>query len=216
MGNENNFYSLPNVPKNFVAGNHFDKYRSNNKIYKYLLNNFINNCRKFIKCAHPVKVLEIGCGPGDFAFWIFNKHDDRDSTLTDYIGVDVSREVISEANSRYPHRNFVVASAYALPFEDESFDFVIACEVLEHLERPDDALREIERVCKDYLLVSVPREPLWSSLNMLRGKYIMTFGNTPGHVQNFTIRAVRKLVQKRFKIVEIVFPIPWTLILARR
>jgi len=63
-------------------------------------------------------------------------------------------------------------------------DLVIACEVLEHLDAPDQALSELQRVCRGQALVSVPNEPLWRMLNVARGKYWRSPGNTPGHLQN--------------------------------
>ena len=41
------------------------------------------------------------------------------------------------------------------------------------------------------LLVSVPREPLWRGLNMARGAYMRDLGNTPGHVNHWSKRALR-------------------------
>ena len=40
------------------------------------------------------------------------------------------------------------ANAEALPFADESFDGVVACNLLEHVSRPDAVVREMRRVCK--------------------------------------------------------------------
>ena len=49
-------------------------------------------------------------------------------------------------------------SAMALPFRDAAFDAVLFSEVLEHLDRPEDAMREIARVTRDggHLLLTVP------------------------------------------------------------
>ena len=50
-------------------------------------------------------------------------------------------------------------TGYGLPFRDDSFDCVIASEILEHLHQDDAALAEIKRVLKPggTLAVSVPR-----------------------------------------------------------
>jgi SAM-dependent methyltransferase len=42
----------------------------------------------------------------------------------------------------------VIAPAESLPFDDGAFDAVICTEVLEHVKRPRDALREIQRVLR--------------------------------------------------------------------
>jgi SAM-dependent methyltransferase len=47
----------------------------------------------------------------------------------------------------YPNTD-VVANAEALPFADESFDGVIACNLLEHVATPANVIREMRRVCK--------------------------------------------------------------------
>jgi hypothetical protein len=40
---------------------------------------------------------------------------------------------------------------------------------MEHLEHPEEALQSIRRVASKYVILSVPREPLWSIMNMARG-----------------------------------------------
>jgi hypothetical protein len=93
---------------------------------------------------------------------------------------------------------------------------VVACEVFEHLERPAAAIHEVARVAADWLLLSVPWEPTWRLLNLARGKYVRRLGNTPGHLQNFSRRAIRQLVSQRFDIVAQRRPFPWTMLLARK
>ena len=54
---------------------------------------------------------------------------------------------------------------------------------------------------------------MWRILNVARGKYWSSFGNTPGHVQHFSRRAVINLVESRLKIAEVGHPFPWTIVL---
>ena len=63
------------------------------------------------------------------------------------------------------------------------------------------------------VLVSTPWEPLWRGLNMARGKYIRELGNTPGHIQHFSKRALIRLAQRHIRITERRDPIPWTVLL---
>jgi len=52
----------------------------------------------------------------------------------------------------------IVASVYDLPFADQEFDCVLCLSVLEHLERPPQAIKEMQRVLKvgKKIIVSVP------------------------------------------------------------
>ncbi len=196
--------------QDFVAGNHFDKYATRNPLYRVLMRGFLRAATDLVHRTAPHRVLEVGCGAGELAHLLFPDGDEQ------YVGVDISSEQIERARNSNPSFEFRTASAYELPFADESFDLVVACEVLEHLERPDVALAEIERVGSGHVLVSVPWEPVWCMLNVARGAYLSRWGNTPGHVQRFSRRAIRRLVDGRFELVAERRPFPWTMLLARK
>jgi SAM-dependent methyltransferase len=110
---------------------------------------------------------------------------------------------------------FAEASLYDLPFEDGSFDLVLCCEVLEHVERPREALAEVARVGRDFVLISTPWEPVWRVMNMARGKYLRDLGNTPGHIQHFGRGDLIELAETRLEVVSIRRPLPWTVILGK-
>jgi ubiquinone/menaquinone biosynthesis C-methylase UbiE len=65
-------------------------------------------------------------------------------------GIDNSKEAILYAKkklSKYPI-NFQVGDVYELPYPDNYFDFSCSTEVIEHLNHPDDFLKELKRVTK--------------------------------------------------------------------
>ena len=107
---------------------------------------------------------------------------------------------------------FAAASAYELPFDDGSFDCVSALEVLEHVERPRDALNEMSRVANRALILSVPREPLWRALHLLGGRDVREFGNTPGHINHWSARGFRHLVSEYGSVVRFERPLAWTVV----
>jgi hypothetical protein len=86
--------------------------------------------------------------------------------------------------------------------------------VLEHLDDPERGLAEVARVARRAVIVSTPREPLWRALNLARGAYLRDLGNTPGHVQHFSRRALERLVGRRLRVLERRSPLPWTVVLA--
>jgi hypothetical protein len=102
-----------------------------------------------------------------------------------------------------------------LPFSDGEFDVATAIEVLEHVPDPAHTVAEMARVASRWLLVSVPREPLWRALNMARGAYWKDLGNTPGHLNHWTKRSFVALLSRHGEVVEARSPFPWTMLLVR-
>lgn len=202
-------HSSTGQDKPFVGGNYFDKYRSRNPIHRMLMSQFLSSARNMISEIDFESILEVGCGPGDLAEELF-KSD------ANYLGIDIDDREIMTARARYPHRKFQHASAYELPIENVSIDLVVACEVLEHLSDPETAMRELDRVARKWILMSVPREPLWRILNFTRGKYWWNLGNTPGHLQHFSRCDFLELIESRWFVLEVKSPIPWTMVLARK
>lgn len=90
-----------------------------------------------------------------------------------------------------------------------------ALETLEHLDDPLAALRELKRVSRKYVIVSVPREPLWRILNCARGKYLGALGNTPGHINHWSTRGIRRFVAQELTVIDHRTPLPWSMVLAQ-
>jgi SAM-dependent methyltransferase len=93
-------------------------------------------------------VLEAGCGVGAQTVILA-----RNSPEASIISVDISNESIEKArqladNEGLKNVIFQVADIFELPFEDETFDHVFFCFVLEHLKNPLDALQSVKRVLK--------------------------------------------------------------------
>jgi SAM-dependent methyltransferase len=62
------------------------------------------------------------------------------------VGVDVAEAMLALARSRSPGIEFRRGDAESLPFEDASFDAVVANFLLLHLGRPEQAVSEFARV----------------------------------------------------------------------
>ena len=110
------------------------------------------------------RVLDMGCGGGRHAFALYRRgahvvaldlnEDDLREVETMFEAMRLEGEVPEGATAET-----VRGSAYALPFADESFDRVIAAEILEHLPADTDAMSELFRVLKPggLIAVTVPR-----------------------------------------------------------
>jgi SAM-dependent methyltransferase len=96
-------------------------------------------------------VLDVGCGNGAFVRYV--RHARRISC----VGLERSRAAIEIAKQAFD-LEIIEGDMAKIPFEDNSVDLVAALQVLEHLSYRvyGQALREMERVSRKYLLVDVP------------------------------------------------------------
>lgn len=197
-----------------VIGNTFDKYGSQNPIVRRIMQGFDGALSGLVGKIRPRTIHEVGCGEG---FWVMQWV----SQSINARGTDFSIQVIemARANSRargIGEDRFEVRSIYEVMPERDSADLIICCEVMEHLERPEEAMQALQRIVTSDLIISVPREPLWRILNMARGKYLSDLGNTPGHLQHWSRDGINSLASRYFDVVEVLSPLPWTMIHCRR
>ena len=208
-------------------GNYYDKYHSTNPIVKWMMKGFKNDISELMKVAGKkfCQICETGCGEGEISSFIKEMYQNAEIDA-----FDISERVIAEASERIPGINFYIGNIYTMevrkPGENEKhilnkgrYDLVICSEVLKHLERPEQALKNIKELCNEngFILLSVPKEPIWRICNMARGKYWKDFGNTPGHIQHWTKRDFcRMVVNNGMKIISVKTPFPWTMVLAKK
>lgn len=195
-----------------VGGNWSDKYRSGNPISRRLVSGFEDALLDLTRRTGVRDVHEVGCGEGHLTRLL------RREGL-DVRGSDVSRDVIEEARERTRKEGqevkFRVADLYRLKPERDGAELIVCCEVLEHLDDPVAALDVLTQLARPWLIVSVPREPLWRILNLLRGSYVGRWGNTPGHVQHWSKSAFLMFLSEQARPIEVRSPLPWTMVLAK-
>jgi SAM-dependent methyltransferase len=193
------------------TGNTFDKYGSQNPVVKRLMAGFHGSLDELWRSAGPEAVLDVGCGEGVLTTeWAERLGDGR------IVGIDLEDPKLARQWASHNRQNleFRAEEATALSFADDEFDMATAIEVLEHVPEPEATLSEMARVARRWLLVSVPREPLWRGLNLARGAYWRSLGNTPGHVNHWSKRSFVSLLE-RYGDVQARTPFPWTMALVR-
>ena len=131
------------------------------------------------------RVLDLGCRSGALTRHFLEGND--------VVGLDVDRAALAKAEALgiQPVQANVEEP---LPFEEASFDAVVAGELLEHLQFPDGLVREIHRVLRPGGVVvgSVPNAyRLQGRLRFLRGR---APEDDPTHVHMFSPADVRALL----------------------
>jgi SAM-dependent methyltransferase len=89
----------------------------------------------FLKRHLPGRVLDVGCGIGDFL-----------KSCPRAIGTDINPLTVQWCRGH--GLNVTLMEADRLPFDDASFDGVVLDNVLEHLSEPKPLLTEIRRVLR--------------------------------------------------------------------
>jgi ubiquinone/menaquinone biosynthesis C-methylase UbiE len=94
------------------------------------------------------RILELGCGAG--TLWLKNIHrisDDWDIILSD-ISLGMLEDAQRNLRASQQHFKFATVDAQSIPFEDKSFDAVIANHILYHVPDMTKAFSEVSRVLK--------------------------------------------------------------------
>jgi len=209
----------PGDMNELVHGNYEDKYHASNPISKYLMSNFLKAFSEsllFISNTQTIEVCEVGCAEGELLKIMYSTNKNAKLFATDIAEGEIQK---AQENCRGFPIQFSVQNAESLQeYGDEQFDLVVCCEVLEHLQNPLKGLRELYRISRKHILVSVPREPIWRFLNMLRGKYLSDFGNTPGHLNHWTVSQFPRFLMSvpGWKIVGKKYPFPWQMVLLKK
>jgi ubiquinone/menaquinone biosynthesis C-methylase UbiE len=191
------------------TGNTYDKYASQNPVERRLMASFFARLDAVLPTDSPCTILEVGVGEGEVADRVRSRFPDAR-----FAGIDLpDPELAAQWHERALAGTF--ADITRLPFGDAQFDLVLAIEVLEHVDDPRAALRELARVATGALVLSVPREPIWRAANLARGKYIRALGNTPGHVNHWSKRQFGRLVGEHFELQRVLTPFPWTMVAAQ-
>lgn len=188
-----------------MAEIHFDKYQKRGSIHwREMTSRDIRRFNAFqqarydwiLKMAGDIqgkKVLDLGCGDGALTYLLACAGAVVVGVDNEEDGLRFARENLRMKNKNYRLKyEFVLASAYELPFSGGTFDLVTNCEVIEHLQDPERMLSEIKRVLKE------------------DGKFIFT---TPyrlrqipadsNHVKEYFPEEIEQMLKKYFSAIQI-------------
>ncbi|MSQ28408.1 MAG: class I SAM-dependent methyltransferase [Dehalococcoidia bacterium] len=203
------------------ASGNLHKHTNPNAAHQWLLRHFHHRVTDLVRQGlsraalgaegQPVRVLDAGCGEG----FVLRHLAGALSGIALY-GVDARFDALAWARGRGPGGTvWVTGDAGRLPFPDRSFPVVLCLEVLEHLERPWDALEELRRVCSGTLIVSVPNQPFFSLANLTRGKNPSTLGEDPEHRSHWRAATFIRALRSRAPVDRVTYSFPWVIATVR-
>lgn len=182
-----------------VPANHYDEGIRRNLFQKYWHSRRFSEVLRVIQAVKG-PVLDVGCHSGTFTQKLLAKLNTKD-----IYGIDISPAAIALAKKRLIFGNFQIADVTRLPFKDNFFEAVFCLEVLEHIDDPITALKEIKRVLKKAgkLYILVPSDnKLFKITWLLWTLYYPHWRHT--HVQSYNKDVLEGLLlQLGFKVVKV-------------
>jgi len=148
----------------------------------------------FLSNITPGKLLDIGCGTGEFLMV---------GKLRGWktVGIDISAWVCNYLLEQ-GYKDIFNCSLEEAGFPDETFHLVHMSHVLEHISKPSQFLEEVYRILKPmgFVLIEVPNERLfpWNYilLNMLKIGHFSSSGISEKHVNLFTKKTLVTLLKR--------------------
>lgn len=187
-----------------------DKGKYNNFFKQVLINNFLGEVVKNIEALEAKNLIDVGCGEGyPEAFFL-----KRLPYLT-ITGLDLNNEYLKQARKKNPDVKYLKGDIFKLDFKPETFDLAIVLEVLEHLENPSRAIKQVKKVAKKTIF-SVPHEPWFSLMSFLSGSYTKAFGKHPEHINSWNKETFIQMLLKHYNKVSIKSAFPWIIALCEK
>jgi SAM-dependent methyltransferase len=99
-------------------------------------------------------VLDCGCGRGRWGSFV-RTDVNQDSYI---VGVDIFPPNLFFCKTYGAYDDLVLADAGSLPFNNESFNMILACEIIEHLSKEDGwvLVKDLERISSGRIIISTP------------------------------------------------------------
>lgn len=150
-----------------------------------------------------MKILELGCGTGS----MWKGKEDLIKRSGKIVISDFSEGMVEQSKStigEYDNVEYKVIDIQDIPYEDNSFDVVIANMMLYHVPDIDKGLSEVRRVLKDggsFYTATYGEHGIMEHLAKLLGK----FGVTDNTSRAFTLQSGGKILEKHFEHVSVLF-----------
>jgi len=151
--------------------------------------NIYKNILKIVKPSENDKILDAGCGNGEFSNYLKNY---------DLYGVDFHNEAIGKAKKKN-YKKVVKSEIYKTPFKNKEFDKTFCIQVFQYLEDPKKAFKELIRITEKQMIISVPNFKWLRLSSYFSKKYKMRYEYCIEH-ENFTDDEFLKKLGKKYNL----------------
>lgn len=154
--------------------------------------------------SKDIRILDVGCGAGFLSNLLAKENFDVTAVDLSESSLEVARARDSTNSVRY-----LLADAYELPFEDETFDVITSTDFLEHVSDPRRVIAEISRVMKPngFFFFHTFNKNWFAKLMVIKGMEWFVKNTPPNlHVYELFIRPkeIREwLTEERFRVIEL-------------
>jgi ubiquinone/menaquinone biosynthesis C-methylase UbiE len=169
-----------------LAGQRCGVYRHNMRLrYDYVVNHLESID------TEGKTLVDLGCGDGQWSVEISHRYNLK------LVGIDYNSLRLERYIKNVPRAEARFGSCLEIPFADDSADIVMFHQVLEHIPKPEAALREIHRILRPggWLILSVPNEGTWLK-QKVQYKFIEPNAlATSDHVNFYTRSSLRSVLE---------------------
>jgi 2-polyprenyl-3-methyl-5-hydroxy-6-metoxy-1,4-benzoquinol methylase len=146
---------------------------------------YLDTVRPLI-CANKPRLLEIGCGSGDFLI-------EAQSYGFDVEGLEYSEYAVNNANTRLGHQAVRVGSPEERCLPESTYDIIGAFDVIEHLRNPRQSLEHLRAALKPRGLIAIVTPSLNSWSRQVLGHYWMEYKTE--HLTYFSKKSLAQLFE---------------------
>lgn len=184
-----------------VSGDYYERaHKSRHKSQGFFYETREDYLIEFMGLKGNEKIIDIGCGSGTFSRALAKKYPKAQIT-----GVDISEHAINFARRKNAKEanignlDFISASISAIPVKNGSFDVAIVSHLIEHVENPENDLKEVNRILKrnGVLILTTPNYfSLWPLAEMVFDRTMAekNYSLDEQHISRFTAFSIKKPV----------------------
>lgn len=173
----------------------------------------VNIIKKYLELEYK-RILDVGCGIGDYA------HQFQINGLKEVIALDVKISDISVGHSKYKNIHYIIGDGQNISIRNSMIELVFINEVLEHVPNDESVIHETNRVLKNegYLILFAPNKLYpWESHFLIGNKSMFPFLSWApttirkciftffkrNYITIYTKSKLRKMLYPFYKIIDI-------------